>query len=46
VENIDELRLNELMEICKAEYPDIDPYFIWVCSVDHLLEEQGVKVDE
>ena len=43
---IDESRLNELMDMCKSEYPDIDPYFIWVYSVDHLLQEQGIEANE
>jgi hypothetical protein len=43
---IDESRLNELMDMCKSAYPDIDPYFIWVYSVEHLLQEQGIEANE
>ena len=34
---IDEDRLNQLMELCKMEYPDIPEYFIYVYSVDYLM---------
>jgi hypothetical protein len=34
------------MEACKQEYPDIDPYIIWVYSVDYLLNQQGIYGDE
>jgi hypothetical protein len=34
------------MELCKQEYPDIDPFIIWVYSMDHLLNEQGIYGDE
>jgi hypothetical protein len=43
---IDNERLAQLMEVCKNEYPDIDPYIIWVYSVDYLLNEQGIYGDE
>ena len=43
---IDNDRLTQLMEVCKQEYPDIDPYIIWVYSVDYLLNEQGIYGDE
>ena len=39
-------RLNALMDACKQEYPDIDPYIIWVYSVDYLLNQQGIYGDE
>ena len=43
---IDNERLTQLIEVCKYEYPDIDPYIIWVYSVDYLLNEQGINGDE
>ena len=43
---VDNDRLTQLMETCKHEYPDIDPYIIWVYSVDYLLNEQGIYGDE
>ena len=39
---VDNERLAELMELCKQEYPDIDPFIIWVYSMDYLLNEQGI----
>ena len=43
---IDNEQLNVLMDACKQEYPDIDPYNIWVYSVDYLLNQQGIYGDE
>jgi len=43
---IDNERLTILMDACKQEYPDIDPYIIWVYSVDYLLNQQGIYGDE
>ena len=43
---IDNEQLTMLMDACKHEYPDIDPYIIWVYSVDYLLNQQGVYGDE
>jgi len=40
-----EERVNEIMEITKKEYPTIDNYFLWVCAVDYVLEEKGLKKD-
>ena len=34
------------MDACKQEYQDIDPYIIWVYSVDYLLNQQGIYGDE
>jgi len=42
---VDNERLAELMELCKQEYPDIDPFIIWVYSMDYLLNEQGIYGD-
>ena len=43
---VDNERLTQLIEICKQEYPDIDPYIIWVYSMDYLLNEQGIYGDK
>ena len=43
---IDNEQLTMLMDACKKEYPDIDPYIIWVYSVDYLLNQQGIYGDE
>jgi hypothetical protein len=43
---IDNERLTALIEASKMEYPDIDPYIIWVYSMDYLLNEQGIYGDE
>ena len=43
---IDNEQLTALIEVCKQTYPDIDPYIIWVYSMDYLLNEQGIYGDE
>ena len=43
---IDNERLTRLMEASKLEFPDIDPFIIWVYSMDYLLNEQGIYGDE
>ena len=43
---VDNERLAELMDLCKQEYPDIDPFIIWVYSMDYLLNEQGIYGDK
>jgi hypothetical protein len=43
---IDNDRLTQLIEVCKQEYSDIDPFIIWVYSTDYLLNEQGIYGDE
>ena len=40
-----EERVNEIMEATKKEYPNIDNYYLWVCAVDCVLEEKGLKKD-
>ncbi len=30
---VDNERLTQLIEVCKQEYPDIDPSIIWVYSM-------------
>ena len=43
---VDNERLTQLIEVCKQEYPDIDPFIIWVYSMDYLLNEQGIYGDK
>ena len=44
--DIDEERLQTLMEQVNKENPDLDPYVIWVICVNYLLNEQGIFGDE
>ena len=37
---IDEEELQQLMEICKTEYPNIHEYFHYVYCVDYLMNNQ------
>ena len=41
-----EERVNEIIEMTKKEYPNIDNYLIWVCAVDYVLEEKGLKQND
>ncbi len=43
---VDNDRLIALIEAFKVAYPDIDPYIIWVYSMDYVLNEQGIYGDE
>ena len=43
---IDNEQLTSLIEVCKQAYPDIDPYIIWVYSMDYLLNEQEIYGDK
>jgi hypothetical protein len=43
---IDNEQLTSLIEVCKQAYPDIDPYIIWVYSMNYLLNEQGIYGDK
>jgi len=43
---IDPNELQELINNCKKEYSDIDPYIIWIYSVDYLLNKNGIYADE
>ena len=40
-----EERVNEIMEATKKEYPTVDNYLLWLCDVDYVLEEKGLKKD-
>ena len=44
--DIDEERLQSLMELVYRENPEMDKYVIWVLCVNHLLNEQGIYGDE
>ncbi len=44
--DIDEERLQKLMELVNKEHPDLDSYVIWVVCVNYLLNEQGIYADE
>ena len=35
--------VNELIEMTKKEYPTMDNYLIWLCAVDYVVEEKGLK---
>ena len=43
---INEDKLQDLMTAVIKEHPDLDPYVIWVLSVNYLLNEQGIYGDE
>jgi len=43
---IDEERLQTLMDLVMNEHPDIDKYVVWVLCVNQLLNEQGIYGDE
>ena len=38
-----EERVNEIIEATKKEYPNMDNYLLWLCAVDYVLEEKGLK---
>ena len=44
--DIDEERLQTLMELVLKENPDMDKYVIWVLCVNQLLNEKGIYGDE
>ena len=43
---VDQEKLQILMDLVLNENPELDPYFIWVISTNYLLNEQGVYGDE
>ena len=43
---IDDERLEYLMELVTKEHPDLDRYVVWVLCVNQLLNEQGIYGDE
>ena len=44
--DIDEEKLQNLMELVMKEHPDLDPYVVWIISANFLLNEQGVYGDK
>ncbi len=38
-------RINELVELTKADFPNVDNYLIWMAAVDYMIEELNIKVD-
>ena len=44
--DIDEEKLQNLMELVIKEHPDLDPYVVWIISANFLLNEKGVYGDE
>ena len=43
---IDENRLNELIQICKQYYPTVSDYFIHSVCNEQCMVEQGYEIDE
>ena len=43
---IDDERLEYLMELVTKEHPDLDRYVVLVLCVNQLLNEQGIYGDE
>ena len=43
---IDEEKLQNLMELVIKEHPDLDTYVVWIISANYLLNEQGIYGDE
>ena len=39
---IDDERLEYLMELVTKEHPDLDQYVVWVLCINQLLNEQGI----
>jgi hypothetical protein len=38
-EMVNEVRIKELLEPCKKEHPEFNPYWIWLCCVDFHVRE-------
>ena len=43
---IDEQRLEELIQICKQHYPTVSDYFIHSVCNEQCMVEQGYEIDE
>jgi hypothetical protein len=43
---IDEQRLDELIQICKQYYPNVSDYFIHSVCNEQCMVEQGYEIDE
>ena len=44
--DIDEEKLQNLMELVIKEHPDLDAYVVWIICANYLLNEQGIYGDE
>jgi hypothetical protein len=44
--DIDEDRLNELMQLAKQYYPDVPEYFVHAVAVEQCMIEAGYEPDE
>ena len=44
--DIDEEKLQNLMELVIKEHPDLDTYVVWIICANYLLKEQGIYGDE
>ena len=44
--DVDEDRLNELVEASKQLYPEIDPFFIHLVCSEQVMYEAGYEIDE
>ena len=43
---VDENRLNDLMQLCKQYYPHVPDYFIHSICNEQCMVEQGYEIDE
>ena len=43
---INEERLEYLIDLVTKEHPDLDAYVIWVLCINQILNEQGIYGDE
>ena len=44
--DIDEEKLQNLMELVMKEHPDLDAYVVWIICANYLLNGQGIYGDE
>ncbi len=44
--DVDEEKLQNLMELVIKEHPDLDAYVVWIICANYLLNEQGIHGDE
>ena len=35
---VNEGRIKELLELCKKDHPQMDPYWLWLCCVDFHIK--------
>ena len=40
-----EKRVNEICEMTKKEYPEMDNYLVWVCAVDYVMFDDPMTFD-